>query len=146
MLGSAWVLLPAAAVVVLLLWRAARKAAPRAAGLRGTTATRAIESCRESGEAGARGTLRASKVMPVTRIQRKSRPASRATNARDRVAGDQYTPAQRSLVDARLAKALASVQKGRTYGPFETHEKMMQFLEGRTLAARLRRASKPSTG
>ena len=46
-------------------------------------------------------------------------------------ADHEYTPEQRRVVDARLAKALGEVKAGRTYGPFETHEEMMGFLNRR---------------
>ena len=35
-------------------------------------------------------------------------------------ADSDYTPAQRRLIDARLAKADADIRKGRTHGPFAT--------------------------
>ena len=43
-------------------------------------------------------------------------------------AADEYTPAQRRVIDSRLAKAEADIQKGRLYGPFATHEAMIDFL------------------
>ena len=49
----------------------------------------------------------------------------------DREAEDEYAPRQRRIIDARLAKALEDVRKGRTYGPFETHEELIKFLHGR---------------
>src|SRR4051812_42098725 len=39
-------------------------------------------------------------------------------------ADDEYTPAQRKVIDARLAEA----EKGPFYGPFNTHDEMMNFL------------------
>jgi len=42
----------------------------------------------------------------------------------------EYTPAQRRVIDARLAVALEQVKRGETYGPFETHEEMITFLHG----------------
>src|SRR5438128_4558886 len=44
-------------------------------------------------------------------------------------ADDDYTPAQRRVIDARLAEAEADIRHGRVHGPFETHEEMMAFLE-----------------
>lgn len=46
----------------------------------------------------------------------------------DRSGDDEYTPAQRRVIDARLAKALAEVKKGRVYGPFDTIEEMSASL------------------
>jgi len=37
-------------------------------------------------------------------------------------ADDEYTPAQRRAINARLAKGLADVKAGRLHGPFRTHE------------------------
>ena len=35
-------------------------------------------------------------------------------------ADDEYTPEQRRIIDARLAESEEGLQKGRTYGPFNT--------------------------
>ena len=35
-------------------------------------------------------------------------------------ADEEYTPAQRRIIDARLDKGLADIKKGRTLGPFDT--------------------------
>jgi bifunctional DNA-binding transcriptional regulator/antitoxin component of YhaV-PrlF toxin-antitoxin module len=43
-------------------------------------------------------------------------------------ADDEYTPEQRSIVDAQLAEGLADIKAGRVYGPFDTHEEMMRSL------------------
>lgn len=43
-------------------------------------------------------------------------------------ADDEYTPAQRRVIDARLAEAEDDIKHGRVHGPFETHEAMMAFL------------------
>jgi len=43
-------------------------------------------------------------------------------------ADDEYTPAQRRIIDARLAEGLADIKAGRVYGPFDTHEEMMASL------------------
>ena len=34
----------------------------------------------------------------------------------------EYTPAQRRVIDARLAESLEQAERGHTYGPFGTHE------------------------
>jgi AbrB family looped-hinge helix DNA binding protein len=43
-------------------------------------------------------------------------------------AGGEYTPAQRRAIDARLAESLEQAKKGETYGPFETHQELTDFL------------------
>src|SRR5687768_5883662 len=43
-------------------------------------------------------------------------------------ADDEYTPAQRRVIDARLAEAEEDIKEGRVYGPFTTHKAMMAFL------------------
>jgi bifunctional DNA-binding transcriptional regulator/antitoxin component of YhaV-PrlF toxin-antitoxin module len=55
-----------------------------------------------------------------------------------RAADDGYTPEQRRAIDARLAKDLADIKAGRTYGPFETHREMINFLHDRVKKARLK--------
>lgn len=47
-------------------------------------------------------------------------------------ADDEYTPAQRRYIDTRLAKA----RKGPYYGPFETHEEMIEFLHSKVKTTR----------
>ncbi len=43
--------------------------------------------------------------------------------------GDEYTPAQRRIVDARLKRALDEVKKGHTAGPFDTAAEMIASLK-----------------
>lgn len=43
-------------------------------------------------------------------------------------ADDEYTPEQRRAIDAQLAEGLADIKAGRTFGPFETHEEVIEFL------------------
>lgn len=43
-------------------------------------------------------------------------------------ADDEYTPAQRRIIDARLAKSDEDIKHGRVYGPFDTHEKFLAAL------------------
>jgi AbrB family looped-hinge helix DNA binding protein len=38
---------------------------------------------------------------------------------------DEYTPAQRRIIDARIVEALEDVKQGRTYSPFDTAEEMI---------------------
>ena len=40
-------------------------------------------------------------------------------------ADEEYTPAQRRVIDARLAKGLEDVKKGRNVGPFHTADAMI---------------------
>ena len=44
-------------------------------------------------------------------------------------ADDEYTPAQRRIIDARLAKSDEDIKHGRVYGPFETHQEFVASLE-----------------
>ena len=43
-------------------------------------------------------------------------------------ADDEYTPAQRRVIDARLAKSDEDIKRGRVYGPFSTHEGFLDAL------------------
>jgi bifunctional DNA-binding transcriptional regulator/antitoxin component of YhaV-PrlF toxin-antitoxin module len=45
------------------------------------------------------------------------------------VAADEYTPEQRRIIDARLAKADEDIKAGRVYGPFNTAEEMAASVE-----------------
>lgn len=54
----------------------------------------------------------------------------------DRRAEDEYTPAQRRALDARLTESLEQAKKGETYGPFATHEEMISFLHRQVKKAR----------
>ena len=58
-------------------------------------------------------------------------------------AGDEYTPKQRRIIDARLAESAQDIRAGRLYGPFETHEEMVQFLHHHTKKAREKASSQP---
>jgi AbrB family looped-hinge helix DNA binding protein len=43
-------------------------------------------------------------------------------------ADDEYTPAQRRAIDARLAKSDEDIKHGRMHGPFDTHEEFLAAL------------------
>ena len=47
-------------------------------------------------------------------------------------ADDEYTPAQRKVIDAQLAKAKEDVKEGRLHGPFNTAEELIEFLHSKT--------------
>ena len=51
----------------------------------------------------------------------------------------EYKPAQRRVIDARLAESLEQAKKGETFGPFATHEEMTTFLHGEAKKARPRK-------
>ena len=61
-------------------------------------------------------------LVPKAAIDRSSFPT----------ADEDYTPAQRRAIDARLAEAEDDIKHGRVHGPFATHEAMMTFLKGAT--------------
>ena len=44
-------------------------------------------------------------------------------------ADDEYTPEQRQLIDARLAKADEDIRQGRTYGPFSSADEMIASMK-----------------
>jgi bifunctional DNA-binding transcriptional regulator/antitoxin component of YhaV-PrlF toxin-antitoxin module len=59
-------------------------------------------------------------------------------------ADDEYTPAQRRAIDARLAKADEDVKAGRVYGPFDSAEEMAASIEANIRKARAaKRTAKP---
>ena len=57
-------------------------------------------------------------------------------------ADDEYTPAQRRIIDARLAESDDDIKHGRVYGPFNTHKEFMASLrrEGAKLRAKKKKA------
>jgi len=44
-------------------------------------------------------------------------------------ADDEYTPAQRRIIDARLAESAEDLRKGRTFGPFNTADEMIASMK-----------------
>ena len=54
-------------------------------------------------------------------------------------ADGEYTPEQRRIINAKLAESKDDLKKGRTFGPFETHEAMIAFLHGQVKEARGRK-------
>jgi AbrB family looped-hinge helix DNA binding protein len=46
-------------------------------------------------------------------------------------ADDEYTPSQRRIIDARLDKADADIEAGRTFGPFKTAGEMIADMKVR---------------
>jgi bifunctional DNA-binding transcriptional regulator/antitoxin component of YhaV-PrlF toxin-antitoxin module len=44
-------------------------------------------------------------------------------------ADDEYTPAQRRIIDARLAESAEDLKKGRTFGPFNTADDMIASIK-----------------
>jgi AbrB family looped-hinge helix DNA binding protein len=45
-------------------------------------------------------------------------------------ADDEYTPKQRRIIDARLAKSEAELKAGRSFGPFDTADEMIAHMKG----------------
>jgi bifunctional DNA-binding transcriptional regulator/antitoxin component of YhaV-PrlF toxin-antitoxin module len=46
-------------------------------------------------------------------------------------ADDEYTPAQRRVIDARLAEGLTDIKAGRTFGPFNNADEMITHMKSR---------------
>ncbi|HXP83147.1 MAG TPA: AbrB/MazE/SpoVT family DNA-binding domain-containing protein [Bryobacteraceae bacterium] len=44
-------------------------------------------------------------------------------------ADDDYTLAQRKIIDARLAEGLADIKAGRTFGPFDSADEMIAHMK-----------------
>lgn len=57
---------------------------------------------------------------------------------------DEYTPAQRRRIDGQLAKSVAEHKEGKSFGPFKTHQEMVDFLHQQTKQARNRATRKSS--
>src|SRR5713226_2288661 len=57
----------------------------------------------------------------------------------------EYTPAQRRIVDARLAKSDEDIKRGRVYGPFNSAEEMAASIEANIKKLRAaKRKAKPA--
>ena len=50
---------------------------------------------------------------------------------------DEYTPAQRRSIDSQLKKSLAEHRAGESFGPFKTHQDMLDFLHQQTKQSRV---------
>jgi hypothetical protein len=64
--------------------------------------------------------------------------------AKPPAAEDEYTPTQRRAIDARLMESAEHLKKGRVYGPFDTADQAIKFLqrEIRTRKATSRKTAK----
>jgi hypothetical protein len=56
-------------------------------------------------------------------------------------ANDEYTPAQRRVIDCGIAKGLDPIEKGRAHGPFETADEAIAHL--RAHSRRRKKTAKP---
>ena len=60
-------------------------------------------------------------------------------------ADDEYTPAQRRMIDAQLNEGLEDIRQGRTFGPFDTAEEMAASIENNIRKMRAaKRKAKPA--
>jgi AbrB family looped-hinge helix DNA binding protein len=59
-------------------------------------------------------------------------------------ADDEYTPAQRRLIDARLDESEEDLKKGRTAGPFNSASEMIAHMKGELKKRVAVKKSKPS--
>jgi hypothetical protein len=60
-------------------------------------------------------------------------------------ADDEYTSAQRRIIDARLAKSDEDIRHGRVFGPFDTAEEMAASIEANIEGLRAaKRKTKPA--
>jgi AbrB family looped-hinge helix DNA binding protein len=59
-------------------------------------------------------------------------------------ADDEYTPAQRRVIDARLAAADEDIKRGRLYGPFDTHEQFLASLHKEAKKLRAKKSKRPA--
>ena len=52
---------------------------------------------------------------------------------------EEYTPRERRIIDASIAKGLADFKAGRTYGPFSTHKEFIASLHREIKKLRLKK-------
>ena len=59
-------------------------------------------------------------------------------------ADDEYTPAQRRIIDARLAESEQDLKNGRTFGPFNTAGEMIADIKARLRKGARAKKTKPA--
>jgi bifunctional DNA-binding transcriptional regulator/antitoxin component of YhaV-PrlF toxin-antitoxin module len=59
-------------------------------------------------------------------------------------ADDEYTPEQRRIVNAQLAKGLADIRAGRVRGPFATHKEFIDSLHEEAKRLGSKKAKRPT--
>ena len=59
-------------------------------------------------------------------------------------ADDDYTPAQRKIIDARLVKSDEDIKAGRVFGPFETHAEFIASLHKEAIRLRPKKVKRPA--
>ena len=60
-------------------------------------------------------------------------------------AKEEYTPAQRRIIDAQMKEGLEDIRKGRTYGPFSTAGEMIASIEANLKKRRVaKKKAKPA--
>jgi bifunctional DNA-binding transcriptional regulator/antitoxin component of YhaV-PrlF toxin-antitoxin module len=59
-------------------------------------------------------------------------------------ADDEYTPRQRCIIDAQLAKSEGDFKKGRTFGPFDTAAEMVASMKEQLKKRAAAKKAKPS--
>lgn len=59
-------------------------------------------------------------------------------------ADDDYTPAQRRIIDARLARAEKEIEQRRTYGPFATHAEFIAALHKEAAKLGAKKTKRPA--
>jgi AbrB family looped-hinge helix DNA binding protein len=60
-------------------------------------------------------------------------------------ADDEYTPAQRRMIDREIAKSLKEARAGRIVGPFETAEEFTADLKKESAKLRAQQSNRPRT-
>ena len=59
-------------------------------------------------------------------------------------ADDEYTPEQRSIIDARLDEADEDAKHGQFYGPFDTHKKFITSLHQESKNLQTMKSKRPA--
>jgi AbrB family looped-hinge helix DNA binding protein len=72
---------------------------------------------------------RKARIKPGDRLEFKVAPGSITITAKPVSNEDEYTPAQRRVIEKEIAKGLRDVEEGRVYGPFDTAEELIASLK-----------------
>jgi bifunctional DNA-binding transcriptional regulator/antitoxin component of YhaV-PrlF toxin-antitoxin module len=73
---------------------------------------------------------RRARLVPGDQVEIRAAPGVITIVAKLPSADDEYTPAQRRIIDARLAESEDDFKQGRTFGPFDTADEMIAHMKG----------------
>ena len=88
---------------------------------------------------------RRARLKPGDQVEFRATPGVITIITKPSVADDEYTPEQRRIIDARLAKADEDIEAGRVHGPFATAKEASAYIDrlAKKRAASNKRSRRP---